>query len=262
MGFIVTSAASPGVPPRDHPTACLRGGRGRDSPRSIVTMLRGREGTCPPSTVAAAPGMPISARVCRRLHGAAAAVRRAGGGAGGGAWRRLGRDPLGRLAEGAVELELGDVVLADGGGVLLVGGVQRDRSPATTSWGRTISRSSSPAGRVVSRRPMKFLSADSIAWRTPSSVSTTRTRAVCKPGDGLRDLGLDPEDGPRQLDRRQLLLGPPLPDPADVADPPFCNCQTAATSMSKRAPLEFSEPFGAGGEVAGREQPRASSPGW
>src|SRR5271157_5523609 len=43
-------------------------------------------------------------------------------------WRvaRLGRDPLGRLAEGVVDLELGDVVLAHGSGVLLVGRIQGD----------------------------------------------------------------------------------------------------------------------------------------
>ena len=35
-------------------------------------------------------------------------------------------DPLGRLAEGAVEVELGGVVLVDGGGVLLVRGLERD----------------------------------------------------------------------------------------------------------------------------------------
>src|SRR5271157_5055499 len=39
---------------------------------------------------------------------------------------RLGRDPLGRLAEGVVDLELGDVVLAHGSGVLLVGRIQGD----------------------------------------------------------------------------------------------------------------------------------------
>ena len=93
-------------------------------------------------------------------------------------------------------------------------------SAATTSWGRMTRASSAPAGRVVSRRPMKFLSADSIAWRTPSSVSTTRHAGRLQPGDGLRDLGLDAEDGPRQLDRGQLLLGSSLPDQADVADSP------------------------------------------
>ena len=103
---------------------------------------------------------------------------------------------------------------------------------------------------------MKFLSADSIACRTPSSVSTTRTRAVCN-----RATACETSDLTRKTVRvssidatscsaRRWRIRPMLPIP------PFCNCQTAATSISMREPLELSDLVRAGGEVAGREQPR------
>ena len=126
---------------------------------------------------------------------------------------------------------------------------------ATTSWGRMIRRSNSPAGRAVSRRPMKFLSADSIAWRTPSSVSTTRTRAVCN-----RATACETSDLTRKTTRvssidatscsaRRCRIRPTLPIP------PFCNCQTAATSMSRREPLVFRSPL-----APAEKLPAASNP--
>ena len=39
-----------------------------------------------------------------------------------------------------------------------------------------------------------------------------------EPGDGLRDLRLDPVDGPGELDRGQVALGAALADQPDVAD--------------------------------------------
>ena len=103
---------------------------------------------------------------------------------------------------------------------------------------------------------MKFLSADSIAWRTPSSVSTTRTRAVCNRATACDDLGLDPEDDPRQLDRRHVLLGPSLADPADVADPAVLQLPDRGDLDVESGAVRVERPVRAGGEVARREQPR------
>ena len=65
---------------------------------------------------------------------------------------------------------------------------------------------------------MKFLSADSVACRNPSSVCGTRARAVWSRARACGDLGPDAEEDPRHVDRGQVLLGAPLADQADVAD--------------------------------------------
>ena len=57
------------------------------------------------------------------------------------------------------------------------------------------------------------------------------------------------------IDARSLL-GPLLADPADVADPAVLQLPDRGDLDVEPEPLVFSDPFGAGGEVAGREQPR------
>src|SRR5512135_3579782 len=130
----------------------------------------------------------------------------------------LGRDPLGRLAEGAVDLELGDVVLADGKGILLIGGVQRDDRGDDFLGADDQAEQLAGGPRRLAQADEVFVGRLDRLEDALLSLHYADPRGL-QPGDGLRDLRLDPEDGPCQLDRGDRLLGPPLPDPADVADP-------------------------------------------
>ena len=116
-----------------------------------------------------------------------------------------------------VEVELGGVVLADGEGILLVGEFQRDDR------GDDFLRPDHQSEDLAGRTGRLAQAEEVLVGRLDGLLHTFLGLDHPDPGgleagEGLRDFGLDPEDDPGEIDRRQLFLGSALADQSDVAD--------------------------------------------
>ena len=216
--------------------------------------LRGRPGTHEgPRTNDRGPGIgPVSADVRRpaRRRRSRGRPRLRGRGR-----RGLRRHPLRGLAQGPVDLELGDVIVVDRRRVILIRHVQGlDRLHHFLG--------PDHQAQQLTRGPRRLAQADEVLVGRLDGLAQAllvldhpRPRRL-QPGGRLRDLGLDAVDDPGQLDRRHLLLGPALADQADVAHP-------AVPQLPDRGDLDV-EPgtvltqvlVQAGRQTARRQQPR------
>ena len=160
--------------------------------------------------------------------------------------------PLRRLAQGAVEVELGGVVFADGGGVLLVGGLHRgDRLDDFLGPDDQAEQLAGGPGRLAQADEVLVGRLDRLEHALLGLDHADP--GGLEPGEGLRDLGLDPVDRPGELDRGQVALGAALADQPDVADAAVLELPDGGELDVHARAVAVQRPVGAGGEVAGRE---------
>ena len=103
---------------------------------------------------------------------------------------------------------------------------------------------------------MKFLSADSVACLQTDLRLRHASPGSLESGQGLGDLGPDAKQDPGHIDRREILLGAPLPDPADVSDPTILKLPDRGHLEAGRAIVGTEARVWAAGEVARGQQAR------